>query len=260
MSRNIILFIIALTLSTVKNYSQELSSKSYKSGEHLTYQVSYNVSGLLSTIAQVDMRASALKTTKKQYMQLKCTAHTYSKWDGFFKIRDLYESYVNPYNSEPAIYKRDTNENGTIRKEKYIYKGTNVKATYVRGQSGEIKGDFTISPGTKDVVSTLYYIRNLPIEKAKIGDSKDFKIAFDRKTKTIRLSFLGKETINTIFGEKSCYKISVSLKNENLLTGNKNSNIMYITADENKVPVLIKFSIPVGNGQLKLTTAKNLKH
>ena len=254
----ITLIILSITsFSTIK--AQELSSKSFKSGEHLTYQASYNMSGVLTTFAQVDLKTATVKTSKNSYLHLKCTANTYTKWDNFFKIRDLYEAYVSPYTVTPYIYKRDNNENGTIRKEKYIYKGQNIKSTYVRGRSGEIKENFTIPANTRDIVSTLYYIRNLPISNAKAGDQKDFNIVFDRKTKSATLSFMGTETVNTILGNIKCYKIGVSLKKDNLLKGKAN-NILYISADKNKVPVLIKFNIPVGSGQLKLINAQNLKY
>lgn len=255
---NKLFVLIAFTFISIKGHSQELSSKSFKSGEHLSYQASYNMSGVLTTFAEVNMKVATVKTSKNSYLHLKCTANTYTKWDSFFKIRDLYEAYVTPHTVTPVLYKRDNNENGTIRKEKYIYKGTNVKATYVRGQSGEIKADFSIPPNTKDIVSTLYYIRNLPIANAKSGDQKDFNIVFDRNTKSTTLTFLGTETISTVLGQKKCYKIGISLKQDNLLKG-KTNNVVYITADRNKVPVLIKFNIPVGSGQLKLTKATNLK-
>ena len=255
---NKLVTVFAFSAITFIGYSQELSSKSFKSGEHLSYQASYNMSGVLTTFAEVNMKVATVKTSKNSYLHLKCTANTYTKWDNFFKIRDLYEAYVTPHTISPVLYKRDNNENGTIRKEKYIYKGNHIQATYVRGQSSEMKADFTVPNGTKDIVSTLYYIRNLPIENAKSGDQKDFNIVFDRKTKSTTLTFLGTETISTILGQKKCYKIGITLKKDNLLKG-KADNIVYITADRNKVPVLIKFNIPVGSGQLKLTNAQNLK-
>lgn len=253
-----VLVIIAL-IASKHGLSQELSSKAFKSGEHLSYQASYNMSGVLTTFAEVNMKVATVKTSKNKYLHLKCTANTYKKWDDFFKIRDLYEAYVSPYTITPSLYKRDNDENGTIRKEKYIYKGNNVKATYVRGKSNEIKADFMIPSGTKDIVSTLYYVRNLPIENANSGDQKDFNIVFDRKTTTATLTFMGTETVSTLLGSKKCYKIGISLKKSGLLKGKAN-NVVYITADKNKVPVLIKFNIPVGSGQLKLTKALNLKY
>ena len=249
---------IALFLcSSISSKAQELSSKAFKSGEQLTYQASYKMSGILTTFAQVNMNITTVKTKKSSYLRLKCTANTYKKWDDFFKIRDLYEAYVTPYTLKPVLYKRDALENGTIRKEKYIYRGNKVKATYVRGHAPKAKANFTIPANTRDIVSTIYYVRNLPLEGAKKGDSKNFNVVFDRKTKPVTLTFLGTETINTIFGAKKCYKIAVSARSKKLKKG---GNILYITADNNKIPVLIKFNIPVGSGQLKLTKANNLKY
>ena len=70
---------------------------------------------------------------------------------------------------------------------------------------------------------------------------------------------MGKETISSKIGKKECYKIAISLRGSDLLKGN-NSNIIWLTADANKVPVLAKFKIPVGNGELKIKSATGLKH
>lgn len=246
-----------LLLTFQNHLAQSLKSKSFKSGEHLTFQASYNMSGVLTTFAQVDMNVATVKTKKNSYLHLKCTANTYKKWDTFFKIRDLYESYVSPHTITPALYKRDAEENGTIRKEKYIYKGNNVKSTHVRGHGGEVKSNFTIPNNTRDIISTIYFIRNLPLEKATKGVSKSFNIVFDRETKPVKLTFLGTVSLNTVLGIKKCYKIAVSANSKKITKG---KNFIYLTADQNKTPVLIKFSIPVGNGQLKLTKAANLKY
>jgi hypothetical protein len=252
------LLLSILILSTA-GLAQKLQSKSFKSGEHLTYQASYNMSGVLATFAEVNLKVATVNTSKNKYLHLKCTANTYAKWDNFFKIRDLYEAYVSPITIKPSLYIRDNNENGTIRKEKYIYKGNTIQSSYVRGGAGAVKANFTIPTNTRDIVSTLYFLRNLPIDKANKGDQKDFNIVFDRKTVAATLTFMGTETISTVLGNKKCYKIGVSLKKNKILEG-KSGNIIYITADQNKVPVLIKFSIPVGNGQLKLIKATNLKY
>jgi hypothetical protein len=252
------LLLSTLILSTA-GLAQKLQSKSFKSGEHLTYQASYNMSSVLATFAEVNLKVATVNTSKNKYLHLKCTANTYAKWDNFFKIRDLYEAYVSPITIKPSLYIRDNNENGTIRKEKYIYKGNTIQSSYVRGGAGAVKANFTIPTNTRDIVSTLYFLRNLPIDKANKGDQKDFNIVFDRKTVAATLTFMGTETISTVLGNKKCYKIGVSLKKNKILEG-KSGNIIYITADQNKVPVLIKFSIPVGNGQLKLIKATNLKY
>ena len=81
-------------------------------GEKLVFTASYNMSGILTDIAEVKMETSELNTSKSTLMRLKCTAATYNKWDNFFKIRDLYESYVNPKTLTPHLYKRDISQGG----------------------------------------------------------------------------------------------------------------------------------------------------
>ncbi len=249
-----LLFLIAV--STIK--AQKTSNTSIGENEKLVYTVSYNMSGLLTNLAQVTMQTTRVNTGKSNYLRLKCNAATYSKWDSFFKIRDVYEAYVNPSSLKPYLYKRDINEGGYIKKEKYVYshKRKTIKATMQKKKEPNTK-TIKMSANTFDVVSTLYHIRNMDIDKAPVGTNQKVTILFDRKPQIVYLKLLGKETINTkTMGSKECYKIAI---NNDALKGT-NKNIIYLTADLNKVPVLIKFSIPAGTGQLSLTQASGLKN
>lgn len=127
------------------------------------------------------------------------------------------------------------------------------------GTTWEEKKTVTISASTRDLVTTLYQIRNLDIHKASIGDSQNFKVLFDNKETVVRLKYLSKETINTALGKKECYKLAISVSNSDLLKGN-NDNILWLTADDNKILVYAKFKIAVGNGELKIKSATGLKH
>ena len=71
---------------------------------------------------------------------------------------------------------------------------------------------------------------------------------------------MGKEKITTALGKNECYKLALSLKNNNILKGGINDNLLYLTADAHKVPVYAKFKIPVGSGELKIISATGLKN
>lgn len=233
-------------------------------GEKLVFTASYNMSGLLTDIAQVTMETSKVKTSKNTLMRLKCSASTYSSFDSFFKIRDLYESYVSPTSLTPYLYKRDINEGGYYKfmQYKYSHRTKTVNSLMKKRRSDgtiwEDKKQVSINSGTKDLVATLYTLRNLDIAKASVGDASSFKVLFDNEESTVVFKYLGKETISTNIGRKECYKIAISLKGSEVLQGN-NSNLIWLTADTNKVPVLAKFKIPVGNGELKIKSATGLK-
>lgn len=249
--------LLAFLLSTLHLVSAQ--NLPFSGNEKLTYDVSYNMGGgLMTSFGQVTMQTSKVKTKKSTLYHLKCTASTYSKFDSYFKIRDLYESYINPKNLKPLLYKRDTDEGGHKRYEKYTFnhKAKTVKTLY-RKRDRETTKDIGLGGETRDLVSTLYYIRSLPVGQAKTGDSKTFKILFDRKEKFVRLTFLGKETLSTALGKKECFKIAVDVTNEKILKGT-NKNIMWLSADEHKLPIQIKFNIAVGAGTLKIKTASGL--
>jgi hypothetical protein len=231
--------------------------------ERLVFTASYNMSGLMTDIAQVTMETTKVSTSKSTLMRLKCTAVTYSKWDNFFKIRDLYESYVNPKTLTPYLYKRDIDEGGYYKFMQYKYnQKSKTIATLMRkknwkGEFWEKESNFSFSPGASDLVATLYQIRNLDIASATAGDTMEAIVIFDNEETSISITLLGEETIKTNIGNKRCYKLAFDIKDKDLLKG-ENNNLMWFTADEKKLPVFAKFAIAVGNGELRIDKAEGI--
>tara|TARA_R110002049_G_scaffold309155_1_gene517714 strand:- start:30832 stop:31599 length:768 start_codon:yes stop_codon:yes gene_type:complete len=254
--KRIYFFLIFLFTITINAQNNAVAA-----GEKLTYTASYNMSGILTNLAEVTMETSAVKTSKATLLRLKCTAATYSKWDSFFKIRDLYESYVNPNTLTPYLYKRDINEGGYYKFMQYTfsYKTNTVKSIQRKKNNQEQKKDVSIKSGTKDIVSTLYNIRLFDYKNMAVGTRKSLTILFDREEEKAQITYLGKETISTAIGSKLCYKLAIGA-DEEVLKGGSNSNFLWLTADENKIIVYGKFSIPVGNGELKIKSASGLKN
>lgn len=250
------LFLVVIGFS----FSANAQNTAFKDGEKLTFSASYKMSGLMTQIAQVTMETSEVNTSKSSLFHFKCKASTYKKWDSFFKIRDLYESYVSQKTLLPYLYTRDIFEGGYKKKMKYVYnqKSRTIKSTQTKVRKDKtnwvVNENIKFSNGAMDVVSTLYNIRNLPIENASIGDSKTFTIIFDKKETPITLKYAGKETIKAgNLGNKECYKLNVLTSSSYLKSG-----AIWITADANKVPVLATFNIPIGSGSLQLTNASGL--
>lgn len=233
------------------------NSQTIKAGERLVYSGSYNMSGLMTQLAQVTMSTENITTSKNTYLHLSCELSTYSKWDSFFKIRDIYESYVNPANLKPSLYKRNIDEGGYKKREKYVFKGNTITSTVKKRTYPESVKTFSIGGSTVDVVSLLYKVRTMDLTKMKVGQTQNLMIVFDEKQVPVTLKFMGKETVNAgNLGKKECYKLSIGAKTDALK--GKDKNLIWLTADSKKIPALLKFSIPVGTGQLALTSASGL--
>ena len=186
---------ILLSLSLLFSLSLAAQNKTIAFGEKLVFTASYNMSGLLTDIAQVSMETSKVSTSKSTLMRLKCSATTYSSFDSFFKIRDLYESYVSPTSLTPYLYKREIDEGGYYKfmQYKYSHKTRTINSLMKKRRSDgtiwEVKKNVNFSNGAKDLVATLYTLRNLDIDKASVGDASSFKVLFDNSIQTINDHF-----------------------------------------------------------------------
>lgn len=171
----------------------------------------------------------------------------------------MYESYVNPKNLTPYLYKRDINEGSYHKFMKYTFnqKTNTINSIQIKRNNKEEQKGFSINSGTKDIFSTLYNIRLFDYNMST-GSIKSFTIVFDREEVKAQIVFPGKETIDNNIGEKECYKLALS-SGEKVLQG-KNNNLLWLTADENKIIVYGRFKIPVGNGELKIKSAQGLKN
>jgi len=250
---NKFIFTIILVFSFIISFSQ------IKPNERLVYAASYNMSGLMTQLAQVTMETETMTTSKNTFLHLSCQAATFSKWDSFFKIRDLYESYVNPTTLKPSLYKRSIKEGGYYKTEKYIFKsdGKTIISTSKTNNKPETKKTLTVGTSTQDIVSIIYKLRTIDFQNYKNGQTKSFVIVFDEKEIPVLVKFMGNETVSAgNLGTKNCYKISISAKTDALK--GKDKNLIWLTADSKKIPSLIKFSIPVGTGQLTLSNATGI--
>ena len=75
----VLLLLFASTLGFTQNTAVSMT-------ETLKFTAAYNMSGIMTDLAEVTMETSPVKTSKTTLLRLKCTATTYSKWDNFLKF------------------------------------------------------------------------------------------------------------------------------------------------------------------------------
>ena len=227
--------------------------------ETLIYNGSYELSGMMTSLAQITMKTEPVKTSSKSYLRLSAQVATYTKWDSFFKIRDLYESYVHPYSLKPTLFKRNVYEGGYTKVEKYTFNtaGTQVATVTQRRNRPQETGNVTISANTLDAVTLVYKLRTVDLSKVAKGQSLRFSMIFDRKEHFVWVKMMGKETVSAgNLGKIECYKLSISAKTDKLRGVDK--NLVWLSADAKRIPCMMKFSIPVGVGQVTLSKATGI--
>ncbi len=234
----------------------------FNANEELKYNVYYNWNFIWARAGIV--RFSAVESTYAgipSYL-FKATGTTLDAYDKIFKVRDYYQSYVEKANMRPLKYTRDINEGGYTRYEELRF---NYDNKTIASKSGKTKDkvetkQYPLGACTFDVVSIMYHLRNIDFDNYKVGDKIPINIFFDKKQYDLHVKYLGIEEVKVKKqGRFRCYKLSPLLIAGEVFTETQKM-FVYVTADENKLPVLVESPIRIGSIKAVIANTENLKY
>lgn len=246
-----ILFTSYLLLCSFSLFSQELD-KPYKNGEWLEYKMSY--SGFLKAgTAQLQLEETSLDGKKVFHATGHGKTSTVIGW--FFKVKDTYESFFDAQKNIPYLFKRDVNEGGYIIKRDTRFDQDTKVATVEDYKHNTVKK--IPFEEVQDMISAFYYLRNINIDTIKKGDIIDLNLFFDSKTFPFKLYFLGNEIIKTKFGKIKTMKLRPLVQAGRVFKENE-SVTLWVSADQNKIPIRLKANLAVGSLRAELVAFKSL--
>jgi hypothetical protein len=126
------------------------------------------MSSLWADLAEIKIEVADYNASGKSLYSITATVSTYSNYDSFFKIRDLYQSWIDKTEVQPYIFKRIVDEGGYRFNMKYIIQRNAKQARYEYQRNNIVKNSvITITENTQDLVSILFYVRTLDFEKCR---------------------------------------------------------------------------------------------
>lgn len=231
-------------------------------GEKLNYDIYYYLSGLWVSAGEVEFSVSEINKSSKNYLQYYATGKSLPKYDWFYKVRDVYESVVDKETLLPLAFRRDVNEGSTYIREKYFF-DIEKSQSYTTRQMDEDekpKKDTVYYSGCSwDVLSIVYYARNIDFSNSEKGDKIPIKIFLDNQEHQSYIEYLGMETLEYDGSEVLCYKFSPLLIEGTIFKSGRGMSV-WVTADKNMLPLLVETPILVGSIKAKLRSAENLRH
>ena len=177
---------------------------------------------------------------------------TYPTFDNFFKVRDRYESYVDTANLLPYKFVRNVDEGGY---KKYNNVTFNQKANTAISTNGVFK----ITDCMQDVVSMVYYARNIDFSKYKVDDKIPFDMFLDDEVYHLYIRYLGKEKIKTRYGRFNAIKIRPLLIKGTIFEGGEKMTA-WLSDDPNHLLLRAESPIAVGSIKVDMMSYKNLRH
>jgi hypothetical protein len=152
---------------------------------------------------------------------------------------------------KPLKFIRNVNEGGYT-----IY--NNVTFNHDEGKATSTKGEFKIPDCTQDVLSAVYYARNIDFNKYNVNDTIPLNLFLDDSIYHIYIRYLGKELLKTKTGDYNCIKFKPLLINGTIFRGGEKMTV-WVTDDDNKIPILVESPITVGFIRAELYKADGLR-
>ena len=247
----LLLIFIAGRLSADNDFCG-IRNKSFRSGEKITLVVFYNALGIYVNAGTASFVVNNEKLNNKPVYHVIGTGVTNSKYDWIFKVRDRYESFIDTASLRPVKFIRNVDEGGFKIYENITFNhNTNTALT--------TNGVYKVPNCIQDVVSSMYYARNINFDSYKAGDKIPFTMFLDNEVYNMYLRYQGKETIKTRYGKFRAIKFKPLLVKGNLFEGGEKMTV-YVSDDQNKVPLRIESPLLVGSVKVDLMTHENLRY
>lgn len=227
----------------------------FQTGEWFKFRVHY---GLINAgYATLEVQDGEINNKKVYHVIGKGYSTGMSRF--FFKVDDLYESYFDKVTGNPYKYIRKIDEGGYTKNQEGFFNQASDRVL-VKDFENKTEKTFVIPNNTQDIVSTFYYLRNYPtINKLKVGESVSIDMFFDEETTKFKLKFIGREDLDTKFGVIPTM-IFRPLVQSGRVFKEKEALTVWISDDDNKIPVRIQANLTVGSIKADLDGFKGLKN
>ncbi|MGB0985188.1 MAG: DUF3108 domain-containing protein, partial [Saprospiraceae bacterium] len=237
----------------------KIKNTTFKTGEKLTFKAYYNWNFVWMSAGEAVAKVS---DDKKGNHNIVVKGRTYSSYDWFYRVRDHFETTIDKKTLRPSTCMRYIEEGKFRLYDKVDFDFEKEKAKSFRGKSKEKAGarEYDVDGCMHDLVSMIYFFRNVNFKKLKKGEEMPMQIFMDREAWNVKLRYEGKKIISVKGkGKHLAYKISTRVSAGDLFDDNS-SVAVYVSADKNQIPLKVKLELSIGSVQVVLKDYKGLKY
>ncbi|SEJ58766.1 Protein of unknown function [Cyclobacterium xiamenense] len=235
-------------------------NQAFGKGETLTFNVSYFF--INAAEAKMVISDEIHQVDDRPAYKIDVYGRTLSIFKLFY-VKDNWGTYIDTARIVPYRAYRHIEE-GNYRKHEVIdFDQQNQSATvklYDRENKELVKTEsFDVPYQVQDIVSGYYLLRTMDFKGLKKGDEIGIKGFFDMKNYNLKLIYEGKDRVSTSIGDFDTHVFSPVMPSNKLFRGKKPIK-MWITADDNRIPVKIKASMVVGSINMDIVSAEGLRN
>jgi hypothetical protein len=248
-------FFIFIFFLLNKNASAQCFERNFAflESETLSYEVYYNWGFIWLNAGWVDFKVKAATYQNRPVYHFDAYGSSHKSYDWMYTVRDSYQAYLDKESFQPLWFDR---------KNKYLFDNAKKKV-YIESETSDRpfrRDTLAITNCTFDLISIVYYCRNLSFKGMHIGDSIPVRTLVDNEVFNLYIRYLGTEKLKTREGETfNCIKFSALLV-EGTIFKEGEDLFVWVTNDLNRVPILVEAKILIGSVKAYLKTTSGLRN
>lgn len=248
----LLLTALSLPIRADDDFCGGIRNTAFSQGENLVYKVYYALAGAYVPAGEATFNTTLEKFGGKDTYHVVAEGKTFSFYDKFYRVRDKYETYIDTATLQPYKFIRDVNEGG--------YK-TYENVTFVKsaGTAVTTQGVYKVPPCIQDVLSAIFYARNINFNHYKKNDTIPFDMFLDRQVYHLYVRYLGKETIRTHYGKFHAIKFRPLLIKGTMFEGGEKMSV-WVSDDPNHIALRVESPITVGKVSVDMTMYRNPRY
>lgn len=225
-------------------------------GEELEYRVHYGA--VTAGIAKLSVGEKPVDVNGTPCYHMVGQGISSKTFSLFYRVNDRYETYVDMKELHPLKYKRRIEE-GAFKAYTEVKFDHAAQKAYERRSGHEGTATYEVPYGIQDVMSAFYFARTKDYSSAKPGDITHFENYIDRAVHDLDVEFLGREVVEVGGIKYRTVKLK-PLVREGGIFQHEGDLFLWISDDENRIPVRVEAGLVIGSIQVDLKKAKNLAH
>ena len=226
----------------------------FEAGERALYRASWN--GMFS-VASAEIHTTPKVVDGKKVIQVRVDAKTSGALDLIWKMRDTISSTFDAVALTPAHFVFSQRENAKVIDTEAKFDQRTKRWAVNRQQVGKQTKNYQFeSNNTLDPITAVYLARST---EYKVGDKLYFKVFGGRYQYLLELFVEKKEPVELESGKTvEAYRIVPRIQNitKRGYAGRVNEAIIWISADERRVPIKMSSKVIFGTVHLELVDDK----
>jgi len=221
---------------------RKVENKAFSVGEHLVFEIAYGF--IKAGTATMSIPDTQWVHGRPCY-HIVTTAESNKFFSFFFRVRDRVESLIDVDGIFTWKFEKHIRE-GKFSADKYVEYDQYYRNVITK------KDTMSVPLYVQDILSSFYYARTVPM---KVGEPFDIDNYADGKVYQLKVLVHRKEQIKVPAGLFNCIVIEPILKGEGLFN-QKGKLTIWLTDDEQRIPVLMKSKVVIGSIDARLKSFK----